>query len=417
MSIENIVMEVNGRKVKMLEQHKRNPDYNTEKQQVFIIGSKGIPAEYGGFETFVEKLTECQVSNKIRYHVSHLGNSTTRYEHNGAKCFDVNVPNIGPAKAVYYDIAALKSCIEYCKARPAIKHPIFYILACRIGPFIGHYKKKIRKLGGLLYINPDGHEWKRAKWSVIIKKYWRISEQYMIKHADLLICDSENIEKYIHNEYLKYTPKTTYIAYGSDTSLSNLSDDDDKYLGWLKENGLTSKGYYLVVGRFVPENNFETMIREFIKTKTKRDLAIISTANDSYLEEIEKKLHFRSDPRIKFVGTVYDQELLKKIRENAYGYFHGHEVGGTNPSLLEALGSTDLNLLLGVDFNKEVGVDAAIYWSKEYGNLAALIDKADKMSNDAIKALGMIAKKRIVDAYSWDRIVDKYEKIFLEIIC
>ena len=104
----------------------------------------------------------------------------------------------------------------------------------------------------------------------------------------------------------------------------------------------------MIVGRFVPENNYETMIKEFMKSKTNKDFAIITNDNPSLLEDLENKLNFKKDGRIKFVGTVYDQELLKKIREGAYGYFHGHEVGGTNPSLLEALASTKLNLLLDV---------------------------------------------------------------------
>lgn len=172
--------------------------------------------------------------------------------------------------------------------------------------------------------------------------------------------------------------------------------------------------YYLVVGRFVPENNYETMIREFMKGKSKRDFAIITNVNQNFLDELESKLHFRNDKRIKFVGTVYDQELLMKIRENAYGYFHGHEVGGTNPSLLEALGSTDLNLLLGVGFNREVAEDAALYWTKEDGNLAALIDKADELNADEIAEYGGKAKKRIQDAYSWQFICDRYAEAFLE---
>ena len=96
----------------------------------------------------------------------------------------------------------------------------------------------------------------------------------------------------------------------------------------------------------MPENNYETMIREFMQSGSERDFALITNVSDRFLEELKEKTRFDRDPRIKFVGTVYDQELLMKIRENAYAYFHGHEVGGTNPSLLEALGSTDLNLLL-----------------------------------------------------------------------
>lgn len=103
-----------------------------------------------------------------------------------------------------------------------------------------------------------------------------------------------------------------------------------------------------------------------------------------------------------------------KIRENAYGYFHGHEVGGTNPSLLEALSSTDLNLLLSVGFNREVAEESALYWSKEPGDLAGLIDKADTLPAEEISALGEKAKARIHDAYSWEFIAAEYEKLFLK---
>ena len=171
--------------------------------------------------------------------------------------------------------------------------------------------------------------------------------------------------------------------------------------------------YFLVVGRFVPENNYETMISEFMKSKSEKDFAIITNVNQKFLDELESKLHFRADKRIKFVGTMYDQELLAKIRENAYGYFHGHEVGGTNPSLLEALGSTNLNLLLNVSFNKEVAEGTALYWNKSDGDLARLIDAADRLKVEEIEELGRKAKKRIVEAYSWEYIAERYEKAFL----
>ena len=129
------------------------------------------------------------------------------------------------------------------------------------------------------------------------------------------------------------------------------------------------------------------------------------------MEELEKKLGFSKDPRIKFVGTVYDQELLKKIREEAYGYFHGHEVGGTNPSLLEALGSTKLNLLLKVGFNEEVAEDSALYWTKEPSNLAALIDKCEGIDREE---LGRKAKERIKTAYSWEYISGRYAEIWMK---
>lgn len=383
-------------------------------QYVFIVGSKGIPGAYGGYETFVDKLTEYhQHKENIKYHVACKDTRAFEEEYHNARCFHVKVPNIGPAQAIYYDVAALKHCCDYIKANK-IEKPIVYILACRIGPFMKHFTDKIHAMGGVVYVNPDGHEWLRAKWPAPVRKYWKISEQLMTKEADLLVCDSKNIEKYIRETYASYHPNTTFIAYGAETRKSTLADDDEKLLSWYREKGLSAKDYYLVVGRFVPENNYETMIREFMASKTEKTFAIITNVNDKFLEELEQKLHYRSDRRIQFVGTVYDQELLMKIRENAFAYFHGHEVGGTNPSLLEALGSTDLNLLLGVGFNREVAEDAALYWTKEPGDLAALIEKADTLSAEEIAILGEKAKNRIATAYSWQFITDEYERLFLK---
>lgn len=399
-------------------------------QHVFLVGAKSLGA-YGGYETFINKLTEYHQNNeKIKYHVACKANgdgcmnpeetrgatitSDHEFEYYNAHCFQIHIPEkLGSAQAIYYDVAALKECCRIIKEQ-RIQHPIVYIMACRIGPFIKRYYKEIHRLGGKIYLNPDGHEWMRAKWSKPIRKYWKLSEQRMIKYCDLAVCDSVTIEKYIHECYDGKgiggrNPKTTFIAYGAETRRSKLADDDPKLLDWYKEKGLSAKSYYLVVGRFVPENNYETMIREFMKSKTKRDFALITNANPRFLDELEGKLHFKADKRIKFVGTVYDQELLMKIRENAYGYFHGHEVGGTNPSLLEALGSTDLNLLLDVGFNREVAEDSALYWEKDSGRLAELIDKADKMSAEERKAMAVKVKSRIAESYSWKYISDKYE--------
>ena len=402
-------------------------------QHVFLVGAKSLGA-YGGYETFIDKLTEYHQSNeKIKYHVACKANgdgcmdpyktegaeivSEREFVYHNAECFRIHVPErLGPAQAIYYDVASLQECCRIIR-KQKIKHPIVYIMACRIGPFMKHYYKAIHKLGGVVYLNPDGHEWMRAKWSAPVRKYWKLSEQMMVKWSDLAICDSVNIEKYIHEEYdgkgIKgRNPKTTFIAYGADLTLSKLADDDEKLVNWYQEKGLTKKGYYLVVGRFVPENSFEIMIREFMKSNSQKDFAIITNVNDRFLNELEEKLHSKSDKRIKFVGTVYDQELLKKIRENAYAYFHGHTVGGTNPSLIEALGSTDLNLLVNVEFNKEVAVDSALYWSRIEGDLAELIEKADTLSMKEILKLGRKAKNRVRTEYTWEKISTMYENLF-----
>ena len=401
-------------------------------QHVFIIGSKSI-GQYGGYETFVDRLIgEHEHEQSIKYHVACKANGdgymdetklssisdvikdkdgkVREFTYKNAHVYKIPCPNVGPAVAIYYDRAALIYAIRYCKDNN-IQHPIFYILTCRIGLFINGLAKQIKAIGGKYYLNPDGHEWKRAKWAKSVRAYWKWSEKAMVNCADLVICDSVTIEKYIKKEYNH--PNTTYIAYGADIEPSSMRDDDPKFTTWLKKKGLEIGQYYLVVGRFVPENNYETMIREFMKSRSKKDFALITNVNPKFLSELEEKLHFKSDPRIKFVGTVYDKELLKKIRECAYGYFHGHEVGGTNPSLLEALGSTKLNLLLDVGFNREVANDAALYWKKNEGSLSEVIKEADLMRETEIEQYGNKAKTRIKSAFSWEFIGLRYHKMFL----
>ncbi|EMF0089105.1 glycosyltransferase family 1 protein [Enterococcus hirae] len=392
----------------------------TKIKHVYIIGSKGIPAKYGGFESFVENLTKRQTDKTIQYHIACMAENSLKSDikekefiYNGAKCFNVDVPNIGPARAIYYDLKALEMSIKKAEKNKDID-PIFYVLACRIGPFISRFKNRINKINGKLFVNPDGHEWLRAKWSYPVRKYWKLSERLMVKHADLLICDSQNIEKYIHKQYSKYKPKTTYIAYGTDLEKSKLTDNSPEVIEWYKDKMIQIDQYYLVVGRFVPENNYETMIREFMKSDTKKDFVLITNVEkNKFYEKLKEKTKFDKDRRIKFVGTVYDQELLKYIREHAFAYIHGHEVGGTNPSLLEALATTKLNLLLDVGFNREVGLKGAKYWKKEKNDLKNVIDEVELFNEDKILSLSFQSNRTISTNFTWGKIVDLYNEIFL----
>lgn len=402
-------------------------------RHVFIIGSKSI-GQYGGYETFVQRLVaEHEHNPAIQYHVACKANgegymdesklegvevtkrthdgAVEEFTYKGAHVFKIACPNIGPAVALYYDRAALRYSIRYCQ-KHNIQQPVFYVLTCRIGPVMGGFARIIHRMGGEYHVNPDGHEWMRAKWSAPVRKYWKMSEQLMIRSADLVICDSLGIQDYVRKEYERYAPRTTYIAYGADLEPSSMPDDDPTFAKWTGAHGVRPGEYYLVVGRFVPENNYETMIREFMQSSSNKDFVLVTNANEAFLAQLEERLHFGADPRIKFVGTVYDRELLNKIRERAYAYLHGHEVGGTNPSLLEALGSTELNLLLDVNFNREVARDAALYWSKEQGSLAGLLREADSMDADARAQLGKAAKQRIASAYSWELIGNEYLRVW-----
>lgn len=380
-------------------------------QHVFIIGSRGLPAQYGGFETFVDQLVSHQVSPDIQYHVACLSNDQAyqHFDYKGVDCFTIKAPKLGPARVIAYDMMAINYALKLIK-KQGIEQPIFYVLGNTIGAFVAPFARKIHKMGGRFYINPDGLEWKRAKWAKPIQAYLKYSEKIMTRYADLVISDNPGIESYIKEAYP--WSKTTYIAYGTDLSPTNLTSQDRKVRELYQKWQTQEKNYYLILGRFVPENNYETAIREFMASSSKRDLVIICNhEGNPYFEELRARTGFDQDPRVKFVGTVYDQDLLKYIRKEAFAYIHGHEVGGTNPGLLEALAQTDLNLVLGVSFNQTVAKDTAHYWTKETGNLAHLIDQVDSLED--VSEWGQLAKANMEQNFTWDKIVGEYEELFL----
>ncbi|ALF27802.1 glycosyl transferase [Streptococcus intermedius] len=380
-------------------------------QHVFIIGSRGLPAKYGGFETFVENLVGHQVSPQIQYHVACLSDKEAyhHFDYKGVDCFTIQAPKFGPARVIAYDMMAINYALKLVKEQEIVQ-PVFYILGNTIGAFIAPFARKIHHAGGIFYINPDGLEWKRAKWAKPVQAYLKYSEKLMTKHADLVISDNQGIEMYINKIYP--WSKTTFIAYGTDLNLSSLTDQTTKVRDFFNQWQSKEKNYYLIVGRFVPENNYESIIREFMKSQTQRDLLIVCNhQGNAYFEELRQKTNFDQDERIKFVGTVYDQELLKYIRNQAFAYIHGHEVGGTNPGLLEALAQTDLNLVLDVDFNRQVAKGTAFYWQKTDASLVALIDQVDMKAD--FSQLGQAAKENMKENYTWEKIVGEYEELFL----
>ena len=380
-------------------------------QHVFIIGSRGLPAQYGGFETFVDQLVSHQVYTDFQSHVACHSNVQASYhiDYKGVDFFTIYAPNLGPARVIAYDMMAINYALKVIK-KQGIEQPIFYVLGNTIGAFVAPFARKIHKIGGRFYINPDGLEWKRAKWAKPIQAYLKYSEKIMTRHADLVISDNPGIESYIKEAYP--WSKTTYIAYGTDLSPTSLTSQDNKVREFYQKWQTREKNYYLILGRFVPENNYETAIREFIASSTKRDLVIICNhEGNPYFEELRARTGFDQDPRVKFVGTVYDQDLLKYIRKEAFAYIHGHEVGGTNPGLLEALAQTDLNLVLGVSFNQTVAKDSAHYWTKETGNLAHLIDQVDSIED--VSEWGQRAKANMKQNFTWEKIVGEYEELFL----
>lgn len=379
-------------------------------KHVFIIGSRGLPASYGGFETFVQELVTRRQSDAITYHVACLSDTSheTHHSFEGVDCFSIRPPKLGPARVIAYDAMAISYALRYVK-KHQIEAPIFYVLGNTLGAFIRPYLRKIHQAGGQLWINPDGLEWKRSKWSKPVQAYLKYAEKVMCQRSDLVISDNEGIAQYVTRTYPK--AKTRFIAYGTDLTPSSLESKDQTVRGWFSKHEVTEGNYYLIVGRFVPENNYETIIREFMASDTQKDLVIICNhEGNDYFETLKKETGFEMDQRIKFVGTVYDRELLAYIRQHASAYIHGHEVGGTNPGLLEALGQTDLNLVLGVDFNQTVAADTALYWTKEKDSLRRLIETVE--TGQFPEDLGKRAKERMNTEYSWEKIVTQYEELF-----
>lgn len=379
---------------------------------VFIIGSKGIPANYGGFETFVENLTKRKKSNNIKYFVSCMGKNNDEFDYNDAHCFTIALKKESAFHRVLNVSASLKWVEKYIKnnVKKDDKN-IVYILGCRIGLLMSFHRAKLHKLGCIIMCNPDGLEWKRDKWNRIEKKILLISERKLIKNSDYVVCDSVNIQKYVLNKYnFLSSDKTCFIAYGSDVKKSTAADAD--MIKWLKSKGTSPKDYFLIIGRFVPENNYELMIREFMKSKTTKKLLIITNVEkNKFYEQLSSNLGFENDNRIIFAGTLYDSELVKKIRENAFAYLHGHSVGGTNPSLLEAMASTNINILYDVSFNREVGGNQCLYFNSDDCNLSNIVDTIDSKYNELINQLN--SQSIVIKKYSWDKIVADYEKLFL----
>ena len=247
----------------------------------------------------------------------------------------------------------------------------------------------------------------RSKWSYPVKKFFLISEKLMLNYSDIIICDAIGIEKYIHKKYPKLKNVTKYIAYGTNEVKISKSEEEKV----LEEYKIKKNNYLLVVGRCVPENNLELIKKDFMNSKIDKDLLIITNlSSGGYYKKLINKTDCKKDNRIRFIDGVYDETKLSIIRKNAYLYIHGHSVGGTNPSLLEALSLTDLNILYDVCFNHDVGRDACLYF-KEEGSLTTLLN--DTKSLDKNKhVLGNKAKEIIKDYYTWDIIVDKYKEIF-----
>ena len=402
---------------------------NDSIRHVYLIGAKGIGG-YGGFETFVKKLVEYQPPDSpVRLHIAckagGYGASDAhklpgvrfvdqrRFVWRGAEGNLLPVIPLGHMQAILYDLYSVFWALRAVR-RDRVEKPVFYILSCKLGPVIGLLARRMHAVGGRFYLNPDGHEWLRAKWSRPVRAYLKYSEARMIRCADKVVCDAKAIEDYVHANYGLDSQRTCCIAYGAEVKAAPDPGAEAACRRWLAERGLAPDGYYLMISRFIPENSFELILREFLASETPRRLVIISDENEPYRRALDSRLGVSESGRVLFAGPCYDEPLLCALRANARAYLHGHTVGGTNPGLLEALAGARLCLVRDVVFNREVASDAALYWDAEPGSLARRIEEADAMESADLSDWAARGKQRIAEAYQWPAVVKSYEEIFLE---
>lgn len=382
-------------------------------KNIIIIGSRGYEKNYGGWETFVTNLINNYNDKDTKFYVPELNHNRKNNEteiRNGVMCPQIYTPKLSFVTMFIFTIKAVLYFKKYIK-KEKLENVVIYVLGSKVGPLFSFIEKSFKKMNVKIAFNPDGLEWQREKWAWWIKQCFKISERTMIKHSDYIVCDSKNIENYVKTKYEKYGKPTTFIAYGA--YLNDIKDVNKETKEFMDKYDIKVHEYYLVVGRFVPENNYELIIKEFMASNTTKDLVIIcNLAKNKFYKKLLKKTHFDKDKRIKFVGAVYDKEILTRIRKNASAYIHGHSAGGTNPSLLEALSLTDVNILYNACYNEEVGEEAALYFSKEEGSLKDIISKVDKLKTKEINEYGEKAKSRIEKEYTWDIVVKKYKKLF-----
>jgi len=362
--------------------------------KVAIIGSRGIPARYGGFETFTEKIAT-ELAERNIYVVVYCMKDLKR-----EVFFHRNI------KRVFMPTLRIPVFEKFLLSSFSLLHSIFVE---RTNVIIG-----ISTTGGTLLWLPrvfrkkiilsfDGIEWARSRWNRIISFALKTLETLSVKFADVIIADSEAIAGYIKSCYNK---KSTYIPYGSEDCKFTESDWQEvkhKY-------GLSSKSYYLVVGRFVPENNFEMIINGIIHSNTVKKLVIVS---DVVPLDVLKCC---SNGRILFTGPIYERGKLFALRKNAFAHIHGHSVGGTNPSLLEAIASENLILCYDVPFNREVLCEHGYYFKDkdELKNLIEYIEKNHQKLNLMQKK--QYYKKILNNKYNWTVVADKYFYLINKIV-
>ncbi len=393
---------------------------NKSKINVFIIGLRGYTQNYGGWEAFAHGLLDNWIDEDVHFFAFEKVDEFFKeeiVEVNRVTCIRICEKEKGSSAMMKYDKNCTEFACEYIK-KNNISNPILFHLGVRIGPYLWLKRNKIKKMGIKMMENPAGAEWRRTKWNKAVQIYLWISAMLMAKASDCLTCDNEGIKELYDRMLIGRKPQLEFVAYGVNEANAVPEEMPEKVKKYFDKWNIQKDEYYLVLGRFVPENNYEMMLKGFMKSNTKRKLLVIcnyKTELQKYYHYIKKNTKFYTDDRIVMAGTLYEPEILNYVRQHARGYVHGHSVGGTNPGLLEAMAETDVNILYDVNFNKYVGDNAALYFKTEI-ELAKIIEQVDIMKDEERLKRGRLARKRMRDHYSWVHIVEEYNKIIHKLV-
>jgi len=360
--------------------------------KIAILGTRGIPNEYGGFEQFAERLSVGLAKRGDEVFVY----SPKHHSFKGKEWRDVKIIHkhdpvklLKSAGQFIYDLFCIFDSRKH-------KFDIIYQLGYTSSSvwFRLHPKKTI------IITNLDGFEYKRAKYNFIVKRFLRLAENLAIKHSNILVVDSVPIKDYVKK---KFNVEAKYFPYGSD--IFNGPDESIVTALNLKPNQ-----YCLLIGRFQTDNNIETIIKAYLKTDSDFPLVLIGNYKNAYGEFLVKKY---MDDRIMFLGPVYDKVQLNNLRFYSNIYFHGHSAGGTNPSLLEAMGASCLICAHNNPYNKDVLKENAFYFNSE-ADIANLLKKMHK--KEEFKTWIDNNLNNIKLNYNWNTIIETYYRFFQSLI-
>jgi len=359
--------------------------------RIALLGTRGVPARYGGFETAVEEVGSRLAARGHRvvvYCRTAPGDAPRPASHLGMKL--VHLP------------AARKRSLE------TISHSalsVAHLVAHRTDAAIVFNAANAPLLPALrtaripVATHVDGLEWKRAKWGPVGQRYYRMAESMAVRWSDVLIADARGIADYYRSEF---GAPTTLLTYGAPL----IRPGTDR----LAELGLTPGDYHLVVARFEPENHVDMIVEGYARSAARKPLVVVGSA--PYSDEFTARVHAVADDRVRFLGGVWDQDQLDQLYGNAYTYLHGHSVGGTNPSLLRAIGAGTAVLAYDVDFNREVVSDAGRFFVSP-ADVAGLVDAAEA-DPEPVLCAGRRAAELAKD-YDWDDVAAGYEDLALQL--